>query len=578
MYYVLLRGDSADKVCCMKHFFRTFNWKDYLFFSVCGVAYYFLIRQYLVLWDDMEYPFICGVEGHNYIYYFSDIISSQIHHYIHINGRFLIHCMVQWFCSYGDLELYFLISTIFFILILINCSYLIKRRTKNKNGLVYSVLFLALLYLLMPVIGSTFFGSVAFVCNYMYSCAVYLLFYAIYIHIKEDKVNYKWYINLLLFFFGIACGSWHESFSIGISGALLIYHSIDLYINKNFKEKFSLFFLVLGFGIGTLIVVLAPGNFVRAETVGIGPINIISRLKGIIFHPFVIVTIFTLIIACFIDMRKGNKWAFIKKESLIIIALFITYIFDLVITYTASRQLTMPALFGVYLIITFLCDYADSFITKFNKVIGLLCIVICLIIYIPSLRYMYLLNKAENAFIEDALTNKTAVVIDYNFEYIDRYVIPNGIIRKYINSDYTIDGIYCNQFYTKKLSAWMTNGQTDTICTLLLPEPMENIITKCTNDNLVSDNIWHSDELNYYILRLPIDVKANNCTICFTVQPVTLFQKVKYKILGSKVYRIGLYIPTQEIRHFEYNNYNYYVFSHHNLYDALPAEMYIEYM
>lgn len=573
MYYVLLRGDSADKVCCMKHFFRTFNWKDYLFFSVCGVAYYFLIKQFLLCHDDIEYRFLYFNTGSNEVVSnFYDIIKSQIYHYNHVNGRFLVHCLVQYFLSYGGLKLFYIVSSLVFILLLMCGNYLMRHRIRKDVRVLIMSLFLCLLYLLLPHIGETYFGTVSFTCNYMYSSAIYLLYYIIYLHIRDNKINYKWYINILLFFFGIACGSWNESFSIGISGSLLIYHSVDLYINKNFKKKITLFWLVLGFGIGTLIVVLAPGNFIRASG-KLLEFNV-AIFRSSILHPAVWLSFLVPFLSYFLDKKRGNKYAFIHRHIVLLIAILISYIFLVVVYYVGARQITMPALFTVYITVDFLNEYASECLYRFRYIITTCCITICLLIYIPSLRYTSMLHKAQATFLQDALENRKSVVVDTDFEHINREVIRGSILRPFINVFYTTDEIYANRYVTKRISHFISDGKNDTLCQILLPEPIEIIVSKCIENNNITENFWYSSELDYYILRLPDDTDYENYQFCFRVKPTTFIQRIKYIILKNKVYTIPLCIN----RYFYYNGYKYFIITHHILYDTELSEMYIEYI
>ena len=81
----------------MKNFFRSFSKWDYLFFAICGIAYFFLIRQYIPCVEDLIYRF--SKVDETPILSLWDAIVSQMYDYLHLNGRFLVHTLVQWFCG-----------------------------------------------------------------------------------------------------------------------------------------------------------------------------------------------------------------------------------------------------------------------------------------------------------------------------------------------------------------------------------------------------------------------------------------------------------------------------------------------
>lgn len=561
----------------MRHFFRQFTKQDYIFFALCGVAYFLLIRQYLVAWDDLEYIYGANKQ---YISSVKDIILSQANAYMTWNGRFLVHSLVQLFVTIGGLELFYICSTLFFIVLLMSGRYLLGRINDSFNS---NILFLVSLYLFMPLIGSTFFGDCAWTVNYMYSCAVYTFFLSVYYHIDKDHVLYNQAVNVVLFLFGIICGSWQESFSIGLSIALLIVHGYQLSKERSVKNQLSLFWLVIGFGAGACIGIFAPGNFCRLNSIGgsehlsFSFASIASQLLNIFkSYPIILILLLVMTIASIIDSRNNSKWSFIIQHKLLIISIIIGLLFAIFVVSSGGRQFSMVILFAILIIIAFLQQYLSSLLQKGNKVIWIIGIILCISIYIPSLYYTYLLHKAEENLFMEVSQKPSSIAIDTEFETVDRCIIGASPIRKFINTYQTTNDIYDNLYFTKMLSGWITKGETDTICALILPEPQEKIVAHCTKSEQIGDSIYHAEKLNYFVLRLPDTIKPSSCYIKFQVQPKTIIQQLKYKILGDKCYTIPLQIPTIEMRNFKIENDVYYIFTHHNLYNASPKKMWYE--
>lgn len=530
----------------MRHFFRQFTKQDYIFFALCGVAYYALIRQYLVAWDDLEY--IYGSNNKQYISSVKDILLSQADAYMTWNGRFLVHSLVQLFVTIGGLELFYICSTLFFVVLLMSGRYLLGRINGGFNS---NILFLVSLYLFMPLIGSTFFGDCAWTVNYMYSCAVYTFFLSVYYHIDKDHVLYNHAVNVGLFLFGVICGSWQESFSIGISAALLIVHGYQLCKKQSIKNQLSLFWLVIGFGVGACIGIFAPGNFCRLNSIGgsehlaFSFSSIVSQFLGIFkTYPILLLLLLVLVVAFIIDIKSNEKCFFINQHKLLIISIIIGLLFAICVVSSGGRQFSMVILFAIIIIIAFLQQYVSSWLQKGNKVIWIIGIIFCVCIYFPSLYYTYLLHKAEENLFIEVSHNPSSIVIDTEFETVDRCIIGASPIRRFINTYQTTNDIYENLYFTEMLSGWITKGEIDTICTLLLPESKENIVAHCTKNEQIGDSIYYAEKLKYFVLRLPDTIKPSSCRIKFQVQPQTIIQKLKYKILGDKCYTIPLQINT----------------------------------
>ena len=242
----------------MRHFLKQFSLKDYLSFSVIAVCYLLLLLQaYPISNDDFTYIFHQSTDLP--ITSLGELIDSNIWGYLNVNGRFLVHCFVQ-----GCLNcypLFYICSVLLFGVLIMSMTYLIRRATNRiKGDVIYIIVSITSL---LPLTATLLYGTVAMTINYMWSAAIYTFFLSIYMHIKEDGVDYSWWKNVLLLIFGLICGSWQESFCIGIAGALCIYHLINIR-----KLTPSLFCLIVGFGIGAAVLVFAPGNFVRLATEG----------------------------------------------------------------------------------------------------------------------------------------------------------------------------------------------------------------------------------------------------------------------------------------------------------------------
>ena len=91
-----------------------------IFFIIIGVAFYLQDSFSLFIIDDYMYAFKYGT--YEPIRTLKDIFESQCDHYMQLNGRFLVHCVVQLFCGILGIEWFRIINTIMFVLLKPNLS------------------------------------------------------------------------------------------------------------------------------------------------------------------------------------------------------------------------------------------------------------------------------------------------------------------------------------------------------------------------------------------------------------------------------------------------------------------------
>lgn len=505
----------------MRHFFRQFTKYDYLFFAICGIAYYFLIRQYMPCnWDDLSYRFVLGQEGYNYVDSLKDIFVSNWWGYHHMNGRFLVHCFVQFFCGYGGAETFFVFSTFMFILLLMSLLYLIRRRTHSlidKYWLLFGLL------ILIPLPGVTFIGTIAFVVNYMWSAALYTFFLCIYFHIKEDNIQYPWWKNVLIILFALVCGSWQESFCIGIAGALFFYHIFHLKDTRS-----TLLYLLLAFGIGTCFCIFAPANFVRSEKLGLAVFDISHSIIKMLKHvPSIHVIAFLGIASFFIDRKHKICPTFIQDNMLFFLASILAILFALIISFQGGEyQLTMVAICAIILSVRFICSYIHL-PTKAEYAFVAIVFLLYMITYIPAYWYR---QQLYESFEEIKVTyNQNDYCIDGEFEHFNREVMQGSFYRNYVH-EFVQYGFYNNTIIAEKFSRYLNkSGQTD--CTLILPESKEQIIATCTPENQCDSMLYASTRLSYYIVRLPIEEDYQQYSFLYNGYATTTIDKIKDKIL-----------------------------------------------
>lgn len=189
-----------------------------------------------------------------------DIFISQWQHYFSWGGRTVAHVLVQFFVWHG--KIFFDVANVFvfaaLVILLFKIGTGLTLREMNKS---YLLLILAGIYFCAPsMIITTIWTTGA--CNYLWMSALELLFLLPFAEAYRRKKFCPVYLVPLL---GLLAG-----WSIEPGAAVTIF--ITLMFILHFKRekilqpwmKFSFVFLLIGFA----ILILAPGNFHRAELIG----------------------------------------------------------------------------------------------------------------------------------------------------------------------------------------------------------------------------------------------------------------------------------------------------------------------
>ena len=240
---------------------------DYIAIAIIVIAFFVISYCGFFIGDDIYMNY--GVST------LSDVFEHTKMFYLTYGGR-LFSVASQYLFSgvLGSNRIWFdVVNTLFFVLLIMTCGRLIDCR---KEKFVFSVLLFALLFwFLCPKPGQTLFwtaGSTTYLWANTLSF-VFLLFFQKY---KDDNFSALGKLGLFIMsFFAatefITCAS--------ICGAFVVYYAFHI---KKFKGNVVPF--VVGFVLGSMVLLFAPGNFARAAT-GLGLAHSIFDIQYLLHHP-----------------------------------------------------------------------------------------------------------------------------------------------------------------------------------------------------------------------------------------------------------------------------------------------------
>lgn len=381
-----------------------------------------------------------------------DIFDYQVWHYFNWGGRTIAHTLAQTFLIFPKAIFNVLNSFIYTVLI-----YLIylhgKLNRKDKEQPYILLLIHLLLWFIIPVFGQSFIWLIGS-CNYLWTTVIILYFLWLY---RKNSLSEKWYNLLLMFILGLLAGWTNENTSAG----LIVILVFSLIINKVETKKIELsktrLFGIIGTLAGFIIMICAPGNYIRSaefkdDTFII--IKIIKRALDITNNLENIVLPLLIVIISLISLKVYHKKK-IEKEAYTFILGGFAAIYAMVLSPTfPERAWTGAIIFFVIAIIILVYDLNTT-----NRLYKFILVDFCIILsiiyigqYINTARDINYLRRTWNDRIDIINeSNKDKIFEFYKYETYnsknpaydlsdigdDPEVWPNNSISKY----YGINGI-----------------------------------------------------------------------------------------------------------------------------------------
>lgn len=400
----------------------------FCFLLVCGIL--FFIQDYFFIsdWDDIFYKFVCTDQSmgyvpqlfdgkHRFVQKLSDIFYSQYNHYFGSNGRFIVHCIVQYATSFLNCHQFAFLNSIVFILLLWGMHRLADYDLKIQNA----VLIVLFLVVLCPLTVAAFLCNISWSVNYLWTAAATVWWLVLYEKICVEPKTFPIYRLVAISIISIIVGSLQEAFSIGLCAALGIYHIITIK-----KLSWNKAIVICSYAIGTLIILASPANYRKAEG-RIGGIQIDAVLD--VLSTYVMIVFVVAVLLSFIMNRKMTL-DFIKKHAVLFITIIFTLGFCIFVVYNGSRQFTIATIFCIILLVRLINLYNCKFV-KYSKYCFIVVGGVLLVCFYPT---MYSLRKnlgeAYENIIEKAVNESSTIVNSQSYEDM-RDRISNSLFSDY---------------------------------------------------------------------------------------------------------------------------------------------------
>ena len=231
-----------------------------LSFAFFGIMIFILNIKTPFQWDDFRLTQIWPSESGMKVESFGDILMSQYNHYYSWGGRTLVHIVAQFLVFIDPLKADML-NTLVYLVYVFLVYYHIKGKGKHDFVVFAGVNFLT--YFLQPVFGETILwltGS----ANYLWGTSMILLFMLPYRMYDGEKTG-KWILpkSLGMLVLGVMAGWTNEN--TAASMILMIALFVLLYKTQKRNIPVWAIFGLFGAIAGYIIMIVAPGNFFRAD-------------------------------------------------------------------------------------------------------------------------------------------------------------------------------------------------------------------------------------------------------------------------------------------------------------------------
>lgn len=241
---------------------KSSRWILLILFLFFGSLILMLNILYPLYADDWGYVFKTGTNLTERTSSFSDILVSQYEHYFIHGGRTVVHLIAETLLFAKGYWTDIINSTAYIVFTFI--IYKISNIGKNINPSLFFFINI-FIWFYQPAFAQTILwitGS----ANYLWGTLIIISFLYFYCKSFINQTNENSaYRSLLFFFFGLIAGWTNENTSIGMICLICL---LVIYIKKS-NKTLPLWMLtgLVGAIIGFIIMVAAPGNFVRYETV-----------------------------------------------------------------------------------------------------------------------------------------------------------------------------------------------------------------------------------------------------------------------------------------------------------------------
>ncbi|NDW19006.1 hypothetical protein D0T53_08790 [Dysgonomonas sp. 216] len=318
---------------------------------------YILNSLHMLYGDDWSYSMF----GDNHLNSFGQILESQYRHYFVWGGRTIVHIIAQTLLLLGS-PWNDLLNSMAFVALIVAVYYLVKKKDSPYNvSLLIGITMLV--WLFQPAFAQTMLWIVGS-ANYLWGTLIIVLFLIPFkLHFLNANSNDNLFKTILFLFAGIIAGWTNENMAV----ALVCIVSVFLVLFKIREKRIPRWAItaLIGTITGTILLIAAPGNYVRYAEFPVEQSSIVLRYLGQFisalasFYYYCLPLAFILALSFIIHRYYGKTE--LKKGTFILSSIWLAGALIATLVMSASPFFPGRASFGIntLLIISIAALYAN---------------------------------------------------------------------------------------------------------------------------------------------------------------------------------------------------------------------------
>ncbi len=317
---------------------------------LCAVVWW-MSANVVWLGDDLDYKYMMKGEiwqSWGYICSVKAFFESQFTHYIHVNGRFVAHSLVQLFNACWGQQVFAVVNALVYTLFAIMLARIGLVKISQNSAGILSAICMAVLCFITKMMPTCQIG-------YIWGMLANLVWLSVFFR----RFPPSWLMTVIMSLAGIIVGNWQESVSIGVCFGVGIWWIVQL--NKSRRYSYCRFdwrrsWMLAGYVIGTASNCFAPSTISRTsgEMMPLFDQLLIASYSV----PAIIVLLITVI---FVKASHGYQKLFSFKigedgipNGVLTTAMLSLLAFNAIIGVYSNRQLFGANLFAAILILRLL--------------------------------------------------------------------------------------------------------------------------------------------------------------------------------------------------------------------------------
>jgi len=275
------------------------------------LSMYLLNRLYPLAGEDWVYVMLWGTDDR--VKSISDILISQCKHYMTWGGRSVAHTIAQFLLMIGSGWHDFLNTIVYVFLVYV--VYKISNYGNTINAKIFLLIALALWA--FPPAFTTNTLWITYSSVYLWTTVIILLFmYPYYRYYRAEGNRNNVSMSVIIFSLGILAGWTNENMAVALVGFIVLLIAVLKY--NRIRIPIWMWFGLAGAIIGTVLLILAPGNFSRMTahipSASYDPVMRIARLaKNYIYYLLMLSVLYAALLLYFykrIDTLHKQKIIF----------------------------------------------------------------------------------------------------------------------------------------------------------------------------------------------------------------------------------------------------------------------------